>query len=204
MSTLRAITVLLLASLLGGGSMAAQEGRFGQGHVRPQQGQWRNGGGGNARRPGDWLVDHMKESPAERERALENNPQFRNLSPQRQQQLREQLQRFNSRTPEEQAKIIERMKKWESWSPEQKQRAREAWAQFRDLPPGRKAALREGFRSLQGLSPEERQRLLNSPAYKGMYSDQERDVMRSMTDLNIGPGANTNSNSAPSSGAAPR
>ena len=48
---------------------------------------------------GDWLRRYQGLSSSERERALQNDPGFRRLSPERQQLLRQRLQHFSSLPP---------------------------------------------------------------------------------------------------------
>ena len=44
---------------------------------------------------GDWLRRYKDVPPAEQERALQNDPAFHRLSPEKQQQLRQRLQHFS-------------------------------------------------------------------------------------------------------------
>ena len=55
---------------------------------------------------GDWLRHYQGMSPGERERALQNDPAFRRLPPEKQQMLRQRLQHFYSLPPEQQQRVI--------------------------------------------------------------------------------------------------
>jgi hypothetical protein len=183
--------VLLLGAALAAAPATAQRMRYVQGdpHNR-QQGEWRRGGdtGRNpGARPGDWLRRHQNVPLAEQQRALERDPAFRSLPAERQQQLRQRLQHFNSLPPEQQNRILHRMDTFERLSPQQRQQARDIYGQFHGLPPERQTMLQRAFRGMHDMSPAERQRLMNSPAYRSTFTDQERGILRGMSNLNIGP-----------------
>src|SRR5579859_7181936 len=80
------------------GSASAQMNRRNPGRV-PNQGH----------HAGQWLAQHQNMSPDQRRNALESDPGFRSLPPQRQQQLRNQLERFNGMTPMQQQRTLARM-----------------------------------------------------------------------------------------------
>jgi hypothetical protein len=217
LSAPKSIIVLLLSGLLGAGVAGAQQGRFGQGRgqgqnrdrqqapnrdwqgsnrdwqqaqnrdrQQGQQGQWRGPGNGHA---GDWLRQHKDQSPEEQRRAAENDPWFRSLRPEQQQRLLNRLDQFNRQTPEQQQQILENMKRFYQRPPAERERARETFQQFRGLPEDRRRMLAPALRNLRDMSPEDRQRALDSPAYRNNFTDQERNILRGMTDLNIGPGS---------------
>ncbi|HMD15327.1 MAG TPA: DUF3106 domain-containing protein [Terriglobales bacterium] len=156
-------------------------------------GQWHHfqkEGGPNSSRPnqshppqnqpghaGNWLRRYMDLPPAQQRRALENDPQFRRLSPQRQFQLRQKLQHFSSLPPEQQERVLNRMETWEHLTPNQKQQAHQLFQQFRQLPPDRRQAVNRAIRSMRGLTPEQRDRLINSPQYRNAFSPQERAIL---------------------------
>ena len=169
---------LVVVALLAAGTANGQRLR----NVQQGQGQRRAEG-----RPGDWLRKNRNLPPAEQRRALERDPAFRSLPPQRQQQLQQRLEHFNSLPPEQQNRILQRMDTFERLNPEQRQHARDVFSQFRSLPPDRQIMLRRAFRGMHDMSPAERQRLVDSPAYRSTFTDQERNLLRGMTDLNVGP-----------------
>ncbi len=43
------------------------------------------------------------------------------------------------------------------------------------------------FRSLRELPPEQREQVIDSPRFKGMFSDQEREMMRGAARLPLAP-----------------
>lgn len=137
---------------------------------------------------GDWLRQREGLSPDQRLKELEKDPTYQRLSPQRQERLRNQLQNFDNLPQQRQQQILNRMDVFEHLPADQQQRARTLFQQFRDLPQDRRQELNRGFRDLRDLSPEERQKALDSDDYKSRFSDQERDIMRGMSDMGIAPG----------------
>jgi hypothetical protein len=186
LSVRASIAGLLLGAVMAAMPATAQRMRYVQGepHNRPQ-GEWRRGEGGRngGPRPGDWLRRHQNLPPAEQQRALENDPAFRNLPAERQQQLRQRLQHFSSLPPEQQNRILQRMQTFERLSPQQRQQARDLYGQFHGLPPERQAVLQRAFRGMHDMTPAERQRLVDSPAYRSTFTDQERNILRGMSSL---------------------
>jgi len=136
---------------------------------------------------GDWLRNHQDLSPADRLRALEQDPGFRNLPTQVQDRMRHRLQDFNDRTPEQQQQILQRMATFEHLTPEQQQKVRSMFHAFHGLPAERRQAVNQAFRQLQEMPPEQRQRALDSQAFRSNFSNQERELMRGMSGLGLGP-----------------
>lgn len=136
---------------------------------------------------GDWLRQHEGLPPDQRLKALEQDPTYQKLSPQRQERLRNSLQNFDNLPQQRQWRILQRMEEFEHLSPEQQQRARGLFQQMRDLPQDRRQELMRGFRDLRDLSPEERQKTIDSDSFKTRFSDQERDLLRGMSDVGIAP-----------------
>jgi Protein of unknown function (DUF3106) len=136
---------------------------------------------------GQWLRNNRNLSPAEQQRSLENDPQFKRLPPQQQEQLRQRLQHFNQRSPEDQQKIINRMDTWGHLSPEQKQQARQLHQQWQQLPPDRRQAVQNAVKTLRTMPPEARQAAIDSPAYKSQFSPQERQMLSGASKLPLAP-----------------
>jgi exonuclease VII large subunit len=125
--------------------------------------------------------------PAEQERQLQNDPAFRRLSPEKQQQLRQRLEHFSGLPPQQQLRMLNRMETWEHLTPEQKQQARQIFGQLRQLPPDRQRQVTTAVRDLRAMPPDQRERVIESDRFKSMFSDQERDLMRGATRLPLAP-----------------
>jgi len=136
---------------------------------------------------GDWLRRYKDLSPAEQERALQNDPAFRRLPPERQQMLRQRLQHFSSLPPQQQLQMLNRMETWEHLTPEQKQQARQIFNQFRQLPPDRQRQVSTAVRDLRAMPPDQREKVIDSPRFRSMFSDQERGMMRGAMRLPLAP-----------------
>jgi hypothetical protein len=136
---------------------------------------------------GDWLRRYKDLPPDEQERALQNDPAFRRLSPERQQLLRQRLQHFSNLPPQQQLRMLNRMETWEHLTPEQKQQARQIYHQMQQLPPDRQRMVRTAVQDLRAMPPDQREQVINSERFKGMFSDQEREIMRGVTRLPLTP-----------------
>ncbi len=178
----------------------AQKGNFHppqQSHSRPsfqaqhpqanRQAQVRQQRRGHA---GDWLRRYKDLPPADQERALQNDPGFRRLSPDQQQRLRQRLQHFSNLPPQQQLRMLNRMETWEHLTPDQKQQARQTFAQMRQLPPDRQRMVRTAVRDLAAMPPDQRERVIDSERFRGIFSDQERDIIRGAARLPLAPAEN--------------
>lgn len=136
---------------------------------------------------GDWLRRYKDLPPAEQERELQKDPGFRALPPAQQQLLRQRLQHFSSLPPQEQLRVLNRMETWEHLTREQKQQARQVFNQFRRLPPARQQMVATAVHDLRSMPPDQRDRIIDSPRFKGVFTDQEREMIRGASRLPLAP-----------------
>jgi hypothetical protein len=136
---------------------------------------------------GDWLRKYMKLPPTQQERQLQQDPSFRSLPPERQNHLLDRLRNFNQQSPEKQAQILNRMETFEHMTPEQQQTARNLFSRYHNLPEDQKSKVSQAYRRLRGMPPSARNELLNSDEFRNNYTDDQRDLLRGMTDLNVAP-----------------
>ena len=139
---------------------------------------------------GDWLRHHKDLSPAERQRALENDPGFRRLPPAQQQVLRQRLQHFSSLPPEQQERMLDRMDRWAHLTPEQKEQARQIHGRMQQLAPDRQRMVRTAIGDLRAMPPGQRELIIDSNRFRSMFSPEERDIMRGATRLPLAPPEN--------------
>lgn len=132
---------------------------------------------------GDWLRRYQGVPSGERERALQNDAGFRRLPPERQQMLRQRLQHFSSLPPQQQQRMLNRMETWEHLTPEQKQQARQVHGQLTQLSPDRRRMVTTAIRDLSAMPPGQRQQIIDSNRFRGMFSPQEREIMRGASRL---------------------
>ena len=83
--------------------------------------------------------------------------------------------------------MLNRMETWEHLTPAQKQQARQIFGQMRQLPPDRQRMVGTAIHDLRAMPPDQRERVINSPRFRGMFSDQEREMMRGATRLPLAP-----------------
>ena len=92
--------------------------------------------------------------------------------------------------------MLNRMETWEHLTPAQKQQARQIYGQMRQLPPDRQRMVTTAVRDLRSMPPGQRETIINSPRFRSMFSDQEREMMRGATRLPLAP-AEGGENGAP-------
>jgi hypothetical protein len=136
---------------------------------------------------GDWLRHYQKLPPGERERALQNDPGFRRLAPEQQQLLRRRLQHFFSLPPQEQQRMLNRMETWEHLTPGQKQEARQVFGRMQQLPADRRRMVTTAIRDLRAMPPGQREQIIDSARFRGVFSPEEREIMRGATRLPLAP-----------------
>ncbi|MDE3135790.1 MAG: DUF3106 domain-containing protein [Acidobacteriota bacterium] len=140
--------------------------------------------------PAKWMSRLQQMTPAEQERFLENNRRFQGLPAWRQEEIRARLKQWNSLTPEQKQTLIRRAQILERMSPEERREIRQvilpAWQQ---LPPDRRQVLKEKLLQLRGLNDSEREKRLKDPAFEQGLSPQERNLLKELSKLRVGPGA---------------
>lgn len=126
---------------------------------------------------GGWLQNHQGESFTGQENALRREPGFSRLPQPQQQRLIDRLHQLDTMPPQQRQRTIGRIENMERLSPDRRQAVRNSAQELGGMDPGRKQQVRGAFRVLREMPPSERQRVLNSPAYRSMYSDHERQIL---------------------------
>ena len=134
---------------------------------------------------GQWLRQH--NNPEQQRRALQADPQFRNLPPQQKQRLQNQLDRFNNLPPQQRQQWLRRMDTFGHLTPDQKDTARQMHSQMQQLPPERRQAVRNAIQALRAMPPDARQRQIDSDAYRRQFSPQERSILGGASRLPLAP-----------------
>ena len=130
-----------------------------------------------------WFEDLAKMSPEDRKRALEENPHFRNLPPERQENVRRRLEDFSSISPERRARMKEHWEVMNSLSPEGREKIREVFPRWRSLPEDRQKEIREEFRSLRAKTAAERERRFGDPEFQKTFSPVEQQLLKDLAAL---------------------
>ncbi len=134
---------------------------------------------GNAGGPhlGNWLQSHQGQSFAGQENALRREPGFNSLPQQQQQRLIDRLHQLDTMPPQQRQRTLGRIENMERLTPDRRQAVRNSAQELSNMDPERKQQVRGAFRALREMPPAERSQVLNSPAYRSMYSDHERQVL---------------------------
>jgi len=123
--------------------------------------------------PLDWW---NQTSPEQRERALAK------LSPERQRTIRERIDHFNSLPQEEQSRLRARYQLFSHLSPEKQDLVRRQMRRFSQVAPDRKRVLARELQRLRRMPAKERRARFDSEEYRGSYSDDERQMMRDLSE----------------------
>jgi hypothetical protein len=134
---------------------------------------------------GDWLRKNFNLPPAEQERALENDEQFKQLSPQDRERLKQRLSRFNSLPPQEKQRWLNRMAWFDHLSPEQRAKANQVHQQMQSIAPQRRQAMYQALAGMRNLTPDQRQKMIDSDQVKNQFSEQERQAMHGISDIGL-------------------
>src|SRR5581483_1675120 len=135
---------------------------------------------------GQWLEQHRQLPLDQQRRALQNDPSFRRLSPQRQQQLEQRLQHFDSLPPDRQQRVLQHMETWEHLTKSQKQEFRSMDSQFHSLPADRQQAVRNAIQTMRAMPPAARERAIQEGRFN-QFSPQERQILNNAARLPLAP-----------------
>lgn len=140
--------------------------------------------------PPKW-VEHLQElSPEEQERFLRNNARFQGLPPQRQQLIRQMLERWNRLSPEERNALRDRERVLEQMTPEQREHIQnDLLPKWQHLAPERRQLLLGRLRTLRGLNESERETRLNDPQFMQGLTPDEQGMLRDLNALGKPPSA---------------
>jgi hypothetical protein len=127
-----------------------------------------------------WMDRHSNLPLAEQQRALENEPGFRDLPPPTQQRMLDRLTQLNNMSPEQRRRIMDRTEAMERLTPPQRQQVRGAMQQLGGLPEDRRRLVARAFRDLREMPQPQRQAILDSDRFRGQFSDQERSTLSNL------------------------
>ena len=136
---------------------------------------------------GDWLRKYFGLPPAQREQTLEKDPSFQALPPDKQQHLLDRLRSFNSLAPDKQQKILNRMEIYEHLPPEKQAEAKSLSESYHSLPSDQKSQVSQAFRKMREMTPEQRAQYMNSDEFRNSFNDQQRELLRGMSELAVTP-----------------
>jgi hypothetical protein len=157
---------------------ARRAGGFGGAHPSVVAGQ--PGRGQKQEHLAQWMDRHSNLPLADQQRALANEPGFRDLPPQTQQAMQNRLTQLNNMPPDQRRRLLEHTEAMEQLTPPQRQQVRGAMQEYRALPIDRRRMVARAFRDLREMPQPQRQTILNSPRFRGQFSDQERGTLSNL------------------------
>ena len=138
-------------------------------------------------RAGDWLRQYKDVPVDQQEKALGNDPSFQRLPADRQEKLRERLRQFNTLSPEKKDQLLDRMEKFETLPPEQRKRLHDIQEQMRQLSEERRQMVRRAFHQIKGMTPEQRQEFFGSGRFTNMFTEEEKQILRGLVEIEATP-----------------
>jgi phage-related protein len=123
----------------------------------------------------------QQPDPAQQQQALENEPGFRELPAQTQQNMRNRLAQLNAMPPQQRDRVLNR-----NIEAMEHLHAGAARAGARSDGAARRTAARpapfvaRSFRELRELPPEQRMAAMNSPRYAGQMNDAQRATLSNL------------------------
>jgi Protein of unknown function (DUF3106) len=127
-----------------------------------------------------WMDRHSNLPLADQQRALQQEPGFRDLPLPTQQHMLDRLSQLNNMPPEKRRRIIERNEAMAHLAPPQRQQVRGAMQQLGSLPEDRRRLVARAFRDLREMPEPQRQAILSSDRFRSQFSDQERNTLSSL------------------------
>jgi hypothetical protein len=124
-----------------------------------------------------WMDHHGNLSLPEQQRALQNNPGFRELPRQLQQYELNELARLYNMNPQQRSRTLDRNEALERLAPQQRQQYRDSVQQLNAVPMPRRRAIVRAILDLREMPPDQRRLTINSPAFRAQFSDPERSML---------------------------
>jgi hypothetical protein len=127
-----------------------------------------------------WMENHKNLSLPEMQRALQNEPGFRELPAQVQQNRLNALGRLYGMTPQQQRRTLDRTEALERLTPSQRDQWRGAVQQLNGTQQPRKGVIARAIVDLREMPPDQRQSVIDSPRFAGQFSPDERTMIRTL------------------------
>ena len=126
---------------------------------------------------GTWLARHGNLPPEQQEKALQNEPGFKQLPLETQQRLLNRLHQLNRMPPNQRQRTTDHIEAMEQLSPQMRQQVRASFQEFRALPEDRQRLVKKAFRDLREYPPEQRQAVMNSGRFQAQFTPHERGIL---------------------------
>jgi len=128
----------------------------------------------------DWLNQPRGLPIQQQEQMLRADPSFRRLNPTDQQRLMRQLHQVNQMPEEQRQRRLARAEMIEHLTPQERMQINISARRWASLPPVRQALMKGAFQDLRAVPLDQRQIMLNSGRYQGVFTREERGIL---TDL---------------------
>jgi hypothetical protein len=139
--------------------------------------------------PPAWVDQLRQMNRQQQERFFNNNERFRALPPQRQAQIRQQMQQWNRLSPDQRQTMLNRQQVWDRLTPDEQGYVRDTLLpQWQRTPPVQRQAILGKLRQLRGLDDAQRTAKLNDESFLGNLNPQDRQMLRDLSNLRVGPG----------------
>lgn len=130
-----------------------------------------------------WMQSHGNLTLNQQQRALDNEPGFRQLDPEVQQRMHQRLEQLDNMTPQQRQRAYARTEAMERLAPERRQQVRNALTSLGALPRERRMYVAREFRAIRDLPLAECQAFLNAPATRAQFSEQERQTLNGLCEV---------------------
>lgn len=127
-----------------------------------------------------WMQSHGNLSLSEQQRALQNEPGFRELPRQMQQNRLNMLGRLYNMNPQQRSRMLNGVENLERLSPQQQQQWDHAVQQLHGSPIPRRRMMIHAIADLREMPPDQRQQVIDSPRFAGDFSPEERQAIRTI------------------------
>jgi len=108
---------------------------------------------------------------------VRGDPTFNRLGPADQQRVMQQLHQVNQMPEEARERRLARAEMIEHLSPQERMQINVSNRRWASLPPDRQALMKNAFRDLRAVPLDQRQTVLNSSRYQGVFSPDERGIL---------------------------
>lgn len=180
------IAALAWALLTPGASLFAQKGRPRM--ERPAERPPAERAAPRANIPPGWVEQLRQMPPADQEKFLNNNERFRSLPPQQQTQIRQRLKVWNNLTPAQRQTLLQRERVLAQMTPEQRRYVQQTLLpEWQNLPPASRQVVLGKLRDLRDLNDSDRAAKLDDESFVNGLSPDERQVLRDLSNLRVGP-----------------
>jgi len=126
---------------------------------------------------GDWLNQHRNLPVQDQERMLRSDPNFNSLPGSEQQRVVQQLRQVDQLPEQQRERRLARAEILERMSPQDRMSVNLSAQRWGTLPPNRQTLMKNAFQDLRGVPLEQRQTVLNSNRYQGVFTPEERGIL---------------------------